>query len=176
MTAVLSDAEQLMAEVERNGGTPELRETVEELVASLDDPAAAAGGNRVGLLSIDMGFGYIGGREVHIREPSMCEGFAKAWVYYNRNRGKVVLFALFKGLPHQLDLCYDYDPSNAQNQYPLYVEDGAWQIWFAGRYLTRSSCPIRSPRAARARGSRRRVDDAMRPVVGTLLPRRAVIR
>ncbi|MCH9683042.1 MAG: hypothetical protein K0V04_16525 [Deltaproteobacteria bacterium] len=136
---VIEQVEELATEVDRDEASVVAVGAIDAMLAPLGEPAAHDGGNRTGLLSIDLGFGFIGGRETHIREPSMCNGSARAWVYYNRDLNKVLLFAYFDGLPHELDYCYDYDPSTSHNQYPLCVEDGAWQMWFAGRYLTRES-------------------------------------
>ena len=96
------------------------------------------GANRVGLISMDLDL-LAGGRELVIREQSMCDGWAKTWFWYNRKLGKVYQFTYFDGLPYRPTLAYEYNPSTPYNTYPDSVEDGKWQQWIVGRFLTQTS-------------------------------------
>ncbi len=118
--------------------------TVEDTLLALEEeyiksPRFRAGnGNRAGVLSMDLEL-LAGGRELVIREQSMCDGWAKTWFYYNRNLGKVVQITYFDGLPYRPTFAYDYNPSTPYNTYPDMVEDGRWQQWVVGRFLTVTS-------------------------------------
>ncbi len=70
--------------------------------------------------------------ELMVREPSMCGGRAESRIQWNRGSGKVKLRGKFWGLPFRPNLAYAFDPSNALNQWPASVENGAWQYWIVG--------------------------------------------
>ena len=106
------------------------------LVASIIPAKSYGGDNRKGAFTVDLGFGFIGGREIQVREQSMCDGKAQIQIKWDQNKGKVWLSGKFKGLPSKMDRCYDYDPSTEFNEYPECVENGVWQIWFSGRTAT----------------------------------------
>ncbi len=100
---------------------------------------AKAGGNVKGKVKFDLELGIAGGKELVIREPSMCNGKAKVKVKWNKNNDLVRIKAKFKGLPYEPSYCFDEDPSTEFNEYPLCVEDGSWQMWFVTRFFTRTS-------------------------------------
>lgn len=89
--------------------------------------------------SIDKGSGVInvpqvltdsGAPELQLRAPSMLDGSAHAQVLYDKAQGIIVVEARYEGLPYRPTFCYEYNPSNAYNQFPFpCVENGEWQIW-----------------------------------------------
>lgn len=80
--------------------------------------------------------------ELAIREPSMCDGSAKAEIRWDKARNEVRLRAKFKGLPHRPMYCFDDflgNPGHPINPMPDCVEEGVWQIWLIGRWATTAS-------------------------------------
>jgi hypothetical protein len=109
-------------------------------VLALASPTAAqASDNVIGKWKIDLELGIGGGREMVIREPSMCEGKASAEIKWNKKKNLVQVKAKYDGLPYKPSFCFPEDPSTAYNTYPPCVTEGAWQIWFAVRAFTRTS-------------------------------------
>ena len=80
-----------------------------------------------------------------IKEPSMCDGFAKVTITYSKKANFVRAALDFKGLPYKLSITRpDADPafsplspeSTPFTAFPESVEEGAWQFWLAGHWFT----------------------------------------
>ncbi len=77
--------------------------------------------------------------ELAIREPSQCNGSAKAKVTWDKKKNEVRVRAKFKGLPYRPTYCYDDylgNPGHTINPMPECVEHGNWQMWLIGRWGT----------------------------------------
>lgn len=107
--------------------------------AALLTPTVAAAKNVSGHVTVDLRLDIQAVRELAIREPSMCEGSASVDVKWNKAANRVEVKGDIVGLPYRPDLCYEYDPSTAYNDYPLCVEDGVWTMWVIGEAMTRTS-------------------------------------
>ncbi|MCA9656268.1 MAG: hypothetical protein H6712_08395 [Myxococcales bacterium] len=111
------------------------------ILAILAAPSLAHASNQVGKVTLDMELGVGGGRELVIREPSMCEaeGDSRTDVKWNRNADSVEVRLHLEGVPYRPSFCFDVDPSTPYNTYPLCVDEGRWQGWFVNRFFTRTS-------------------------------------
>ncbi len=94
---------------------------------------------RKGKLKLSLSINLHAPRDLAVREPSMCDGKAKAKIAWNSAKGRVRVKAKFKGLPYRPSLCHDGDVSTPYNEFPECVEDGVWQGWLVGRLFTETS-------------------------------------
>ena len=96
----------------------------------LEPVAYASSGDNDSREITEMGLELSSGREMQIREPSMCDGEAEAKLSWNKDDNELEIEGEFEGLPYREDYCYDYDPSSDYNDYPLCVEgdDGQGNI------------------------------------------------
>ena len=109
------------------------------IIASLTLPSVAQAENVTGQVEFDLALGYGGAKELMIREPEMCEGEAHTKVHWNRNQDRVTVKLELDGIPYEPSYCFEVDPSTPYNQYPMCVENGAWQLWLVTRFFTRTS-------------------------------------
>jgi len=73
------------------------------------------------------------GRDVVIREPSMCDGASWWQGTWNSSTNSLGIDVRFFGLPYRPTICDEYDPSTPYNVYPSgCVENGRWQPWIFG--------------------------------------------
>lgn len=99
--------------------------------------AAHAGGNVKGKFKFDLELGIGGGKELLIREPSMCEGGASAKIKWNKNKDQIKVRVKVDGLPQKPTYCFEESIDTPYNMYPMCVEEGFWQTWFVSRFFTR---------------------------------------
>jgi len=93
-----------------------------------------------GILEFPLQLGVVVPGEVMIEEPSICNGGSAVVRFtYSKSKNKVVVEAVFRGLPYRMSYSRPDDPSTQWNQWPTSIEDGKWQIWLAGRVFNRTT-------------------------------------
>jgi hypothetical protein len=85
--------------------------------------------------------GLVAPKEVLLEEPIMCSPQAQANVHvsYDKSQNSVKFIADFKkALPYRMSYTRPVDISTPYNQFPVSVQDGKWQLWFARPFGTES--------------------------------------
>jgi len=74
------------------------------------------------------------GNEIEIRTPGMCEG--AFWLNFKWNKADDLLQIRFKGYGLPVippTICYEFNPSNAYNQWPFPCVTGRWQLYIVSQ-------------------------------------------